>query len=85
VLIRSGRCWMLLLPGSGICCEFHLFFFFFFFFCFPAVLCVLDDVLTGCNSMLAVMTMNVGYFISVLGGTFLGSLLLGRFTALDHH
>ena len=29
--------------------------------------------------MLAVMTMNVGYFLSVLGGTFLGSLLLGRY------
>lgn len=29
--------------------------------------------------MLAVMTMNVGYFMSVLGGTFLGSLVLGRY------
>jgi hypothetical protein len=29
--------------------------------------------------MLAVMTMNVGYFLSVLGGVFLGSLLLGRY------
>ena len=29
--------------------------------------------------MLAVMTMNVGYFLSVLGGTFLGSLLFGRY------
>jgi hypothetical protein len=27
--------------------------------------------------MLAVMTMNVGYFLSVLGGTFVGSLLVG--------
>jgi hypothetical protein len=35
--------------------------------------------------MLAVMTMNVGYFLSVLGGTFLGSLLVGRFSALDDH
>lgn len=29
--------------------------------------------------MLAVMTVNVGYFLAVLGGTFLGSLLVGRF------
>ncbi len=27
------------------------------------------------------MTMNVGYFLSILGGTFLGSLLVGRFLA----
>jgi hypothetical protein len=31
------------------------------------------------NSMLSVMTMNVGYFLSVLGGTFLGSLAVGRY------
>jgi hypothetical protein len=30
--------------------------------------------------MIAVMTMNVGYFMSVLGGTFAGSLLVGRYT-----
>jgi hypothetical protein len=35
--------------------------------------------------MLAVMTMNVGYFLSVLGGVFLGSLALGRFSALPEH
>ncbi|KAK9385518.1 Ctr copper transporter family-domain-containing protein [Lipomyces mesembrius] len=29
--------------------------------------------------MLAVMTFNVGYFLSVLGGIFLGELLFGRF------
>ncbi|KAK9480287.1 Ctr copper transporter family-domain-containing protein [Lipomyces japonicus] len=29
--------------------------------------------------MLAVMTFNVGYFLSVLGGIFLGELVLGRF------
>lgn len=29
--------------------------------------------------MLAVMTMNVGYFLSALGGTFLGSLIFGRY------
>lgn len=32
--------------------------------------------------MLGVMTMNVGYFLSILGGTFLGSLLVGRFAAV---
>ncbi|KAK9312684.1 Ctr copper transporter family-domain-containing protein [Lipomyces starkeyi] len=31
--------------------------------------------------MLAVMTFNVGYFLSVLGGIFLGELLLGRFSS----
>lgn len=35
--------------------------------------------------MLAVMTMNVGYFLSVLGGVFLGSLALGRFSSLPEH
>jgi hypothetical protein len=35
--------------------------------------------------MLAIMTMNLGYFLSVLGGTFLGSLALGRYvTAFEH-
>jgi hypothetical protein len=35
--------------------------------------------------MLAVMTMNVGYFLSVLAGIFVGSLLVGRFiTTTDH-
>ncbi|KAK9320444.1 Ctr copper transporter family-domain-containing protein [Lipomyces orientalis] len=31
--------------------------------------------------MLAVMTFNVGYFLSVLGGIFLGELLFGRFSS----
>jgi hypothetical protein len=34
--------------------------------------------------MLAVMTMNVGYFLSVLLGVFVGSLAVGRFSNLDH-
>lgn len=36
-------------------------------------------------SMLAVMTMNVGYFLSVLGGVFLGSFLVGRWTGAAVH
>jgi copper transporter 1 len=38
--------------------------------------------------MLAVMTLNVGYLLSVLAGLFLGELALGRFTGAgegDHH
>jgi hypothetical protein len=35
--------------------------------------------------MLGVMTMNVGYFLAVLGGTFLGSLLVGRFYSTTSH
>jgi len=46
----------------------------------------IDTVVAGVGYllMLAVMTMNVGYFMSVLGGTFLGSLLVGRYAALTH-
>lgn len=38
-------------------------------------------------SMLAVMAMNVGYFLSVLLGLFLGELVLGRYSRGDggHH
>ena len=35
--------------------------------------------------MLAIMTMNVGYFLSVLGGIFIGELLVGRYTQLEEH
>ncbi|RQM06513.1 hypothetical protein DH86_00003223 [Scytalidium sp. 3C] len=47
----------------------------------------LDTVLAGVSYllMLAVMTMNVGYFMSVLGGTFLGSLVWGRYSTSFNH
>jgi hypothetical protein len=35
--------------------------------------------------MLAVMTMNVGYFLSILGGVFLGELAVGRFVGMEEH
>ncbi|OJD35294.1 ctr copper transporter [Diplodia corticola] len=39
----------------------------------------------GYMLMLAVMTMNVGYFLSVLGGTFLGELAFGRYSQVADH
>ena len=35
--------------------------------------------------MLAVMTMNVGYFLSVLAGTFVGELAVGRYAQWEDH
>ncbi|TKA73678.1 hypothetical protein B0A55_05627 [Friedmanniomyces simplex] len=35
--------------------------------------------------MLAVMTLNVGYFFSVLAGLFVGELAVGRYTSMDEH
>lgn len=37
--------------------------------------------------MLAVMTLNVGYFLSTLAGLFVGELVVGRYTLMDegHH
>ncbi|KAL1882061.1 hypothetical protein VTK73DRAFT_2470 [Phialemonium thermophilum] len=48
---------------------------------------LIDMVIAGVGYllMLAVMTMNVGYFMSVLGGTFLGSLLVGRYATISVH
>jgi Ctr copper transporter family len=35
--------------------------------------------------MLAVMTLNVGYFLSVLAGTFIGELAVGRYPQWEEH
>lgn len=35
--------------------------------------------------MLAVMTMNVGYFMSVLAGTLVGELAVGRYAQAEEH
>lgn len=47
---------------------------------------ILDTIIVavGFFLMLAVMTMNVGYFLSVLVGTFIGSLGAGRFSSSTH-
>ncbi|KAL1896919.1 hypothetical protein Cpir12675_002641 [Ceratocystis pirilliformis] len=46
-----------------------------------------DTVIAGVGYllMLAVMTMNVGYFCSVLSGVFIGTLLVGRFITIVEH
>ncbi|KPM40405.1 hypothetical protein AK830_g6164 [Neonectria ditissima] len=48
---------------------------------------VLDTIIVGIGYllMLAVMTMNVGYFMSVLAGVFIGSLTVGRYTQMVEH
>ncbi|KAF1812675.1 low affinity copper transporter, partial [Eremomyces bilateralis CBS 781.70] len=45
----------------------------------PRAALVVVIVGVGYLLMLAVMTLNVGYFLSILGGTFLGELVFGRF------
>lgn len=42
-------------------------------------------VINSLSRMLAVMTMNVGYFLSVLSGTFVGELAVGRYAELEEH
>jgi len=60
---------MSFLQGSGIYCECEL------------TDCNRREPLTDCGRMVAVMTMNVGYFMSILAGVFLGSVAFGRFMA----
>ncbi|MCJ1374344.1 hypothetical protein MMC20_005576 [Loxospora ochrophaea] len=51
----------------------------------PRALYVMVMVGVGYLLMIAIMTMNVGYFMSILGGTFLGELATGRYTQLVEH
>jgi len=37
------------------------------------------------HSMLAVMTLNIGYFMSVLAGVFVGELAIGRYAQYEEH
>lgn len=39
----------------------------------------MNVVLTRDHSMLGVMTMNIGYFLSILAGVFVGELFVGRY------
>jgi hypothetical protein len=45
------------------------------------LLAILERLLILDDRMVAVMTMNVGYFLSILAGVFLGSVIFGRFMA----
>lgn len=51
----------------------------------PRALIFLCITGVGYLLMLAVMTMNVGYFCSVLGGAFLGDLAVGRYIQQVEH
>jgi len=51
----------------------------------PRSLLVTVMVGIGYLLMLAVMTLNVGYYLSILGGTLLGELVVGRFQVVEHH
>ncbi|KAI5464120.1 Ctr copper transporter [Mariannaea sp. PMI_226] len=48
---------------------------------------IIDTVLAGVAYllMLAVMTLNVGYFLSILAGVFVGSLAVGRYAQNPEH
>ncbi|KAI9749732.1 MAG: Oxysterol binding protein [Chaenotheca gracillima] len=52
---------------------------------FPRAILGTVTVGIGYLLMLAVMTYNVGYFLSVLGGAFIGELVAGRFVLLHEH
>ena len=70
-----GRCWIWLLWRWGICCEYLL------LRARARERADGNEWLTVYR-MLIVMTFNVEYFMSVLAGSFLGSLLMGRFSTM---
>ncbi|ODH47144.1 hypothetical protein GX48_06739 [Paracoccidioides brasiliensis] len=51
----------------------------------PRALLVMVTAGVGYLLMLAVMTMNVGYFMSVLAGVFVGDVGLGRYNHFNEH
>ncbi|KAI9786441.1 MAG: hypothetical protein M1839_006901 [Geoglossum umbratile] len=51
----------------------------------PRALIVLALSGMGYLLMLAIMTFNVGYFLSVLGGIFLGEIAVGRYSQMEEH
>ncbi|EEH22066.1 hypothetical protein PABG_04277 [Paracoccidioides brasiliensis Pb03] len=51
----------------------------------PRALLVMVTAGVGYLLMLAVMTMNVGYFMSVLAGVFVGDVALGRYNHFNEH
>ncbi|PGH13358.1 hypothetical protein AJ80_06352 [Polytolypa hystricis UAMH7299] len=51
----------------------------------PRAALVMVIVGVGYLLMLAVMTMNVGFFMSVLAGVFIGELAVGRFIQMEEH
>lgn len=66
MLIFRARAFTLSRRVSGICCK--------------SGFSLLSHLLMR-FSMVAVMTMNVGYFMCVLAGLFIGELVVGRYTA----
>ncbi|KAK5944770.1 hypothetical protein PMZ80_001970 [Knufia obscura] len=51
----------------------------------PRALMTFVIVGIGYLLMLAVMTMNIGYFMSVLAGAFVGELAIGRYAQYEEH